>query len=122
MALLDHISYTEKATQHRPWPRIVVADAGWNAAIDLLATGRCTLLGLWGDGASVQMALLGENADILVVSYFCKDGTYPSVGVRHPPAIGLERAIGSLFGLEAAGLPTATLARSWVLGCCASTR
>jgi Ni,Fe-hydrogenase III large subunit len=105
MALLDHISHTEKATQHRPWPRIVVADRGWNAAIDLLATGGCTLLGLWGDDGFVHMALLGESPDIVVITYHCKDGKYPSVGAKHAPAIRLERAIGSLFGLEANGSP-----------------
>jgi Ni,Fe-hydrogenase III large subunit/Ni,Fe-hydrogenase III component G len=107
MALLDHIPYLETAKQHRPWPRVTVADAGWNAAIDRLAAGQCTLLGLWADagGAQVHMALLGIDAEILVVTYTCRDGTYPSVGDRHAPAIRLERAIRSLFGLEAAGLP-----------------
>jgi Ni,Fe-hydrogenase III large subunit len=35
----------------------------------------------------------------------CADGVYPSVGAKHPPAIRLERAIGSLFGYRAIGLP-----------------
>ena len=105
MALLDQIAHTENVAQHQPWPRIVVADMGWSTAIDLLVTGQCTMLGLWGDDGFVHMALLGENSDILVVSYRCKDGTYPSVGARHPPAIRLERAIASLFGLVATGAP-----------------
>jgi Ni,Fe-hydrogenase III large subunit/Ni,Fe-hydrogenase III component G len=105
MALLDHIPHQEMAERHRPWPRVAVADAGWNAAIDQLTAGHCTLLGLWGDRDAVHMALLGAGADIAVLTYACKDRTYPSVGARHAPAIRLERAIGSLFGLEAAGSP-----------------
>ncbi len=105
MVLLDNIPHEEKAERHRPWPRVAVADAGWNAAIDQLTAAQCTLLGLWGDAGQVHMALLGTGADIAVLTYACKDGTYPSVGARHAPAIRLERAIHSLFGLVAAGSP-----------------
>jgi Ni,Fe-hydrogenase III large subunit/Ni,Fe-hydrogenase III component G len=105
MALLDHIPHSEKAGSHRPWPRVAVVDEGWQAAIDQLAAGQATLLGLWGDAGMVHMALLGESADIAVLSYICKDGRYPSVGARHPAALRLERAIGSLFGLEAVSSP-----------------
>jgi Ni,Fe-hydrogenase III large subunit len=52
------------------------------------------------------MALLDEKAgDMAVLTYHCQDGKYPSVGAKHPPALRLERAIQSLFGLEAVGLP-----------------
>jgi Ni,Fe-hydrogenase III large subunit/Ni,Fe-hydrogenase III component G len=112
MALLDTIPHDGTAEHHRRWPRAVVADTGWKKAIELLAHGRCTLLGLWGDAGDVHMALLDEKAgDIAVVSYACKDSKYPSVGVRHPPAIRLERAIRDLFGLEAVGTPDA---RPWL--------
>ena len=58
------------------------------------------------------MALLGGDFnDIAVLSYICKDGQYPSVAARHPPAIRLERAIRDLFGLEAVDAPDA---RSWL--------
>ena len=105
MALLDQIPYQDKAERHRPWPRVAVADSGWNAAIDQLTAGQCTLLGLWGDARQVHMALLGTGTDIAVLTYACKDGTYPSVGAKHAAAIRLERAIRSLFGLEAVGSP-----------------
>ena len=105
MALLDHIPHNEKATQHRPWPRARVGDEGWKAATDRLAAGHCTLLGLWADAGVVHMALLAEPADIAVLSYACTNGQYPSVGAKHAPAVRLERAIHSLFGLEATGLP-----------------
>jgi Ni,Fe-hydrogenase III large subunit len=112
MALLDGITYRNTAKAHRPWPRVIVADDGWRQVIDRLAAGRCTLLGLWGDVDVVHMALLDETAaDIAVVSYACKDGTYPSVAAHHPPAIRLERAIRDLFGLEAVGAPDA---RPWL--------
>ena len=112
MALLDTITHRDTAKRHRPWPRAVVGDDGWRQAIDLLAAGRCTLLGLWGDAGDVHMALLAENFDdIAVLSYTCKDGKYPSVAARHPPAIRLERAIRDLFGLDATGAPDT---RSWL--------
>ena len=106
MALIDSIEHGETAKAHRPWPRAMVADAGWEQAIDLMAHGRCTLLGLWADAGDVHMALLDEKAgDIAVLTYNCRDGEYPSVGARHPPALRLERAIHSLFGLEAVDSP-----------------
>ena len=112
MALLDNIPHREKAEQHRPWPRVAVTDDGWQQAIDQFAAGHCTLLGLWGDAASVHMALLTATFDeIAVLSYTCKDGKYPSVAARHPPAIRLERAIRDLFGLDATDAPDT---RSWL--------
>ncbi|MFN3657330.1 MAG: hydrogenase expression protein HypE [Pseudolabrys sp.] len=105
MALIDRIPHTEQAAAHRPWPRVTVTDAGWAAAIDLLVKGECTLFGLWGDTQAVHMALIGRDNEIAVLTYACKDGRFPSVGAQHPPAIRLERAIGSLFGLQAAGSP-----------------
>ncbi len=81
-------------------------EQGWSEAIARLAAGQCTLLGLWGDPPNVHMATLDEAAgDIALLTYACKDGSYPSVGARHPPALRLERAIRDLFGLEAAGSP-----------------
>jgi Ni,Fe-hydrogenase III large subunit/Ni,Fe-hydrogenase III component G len=112
MPLLDSISHRAEARQHRPWPRVSVAEEGWQQAIDLLAQGRCTLLGLWGDTPAVHMALLGELFDdIAVLSYSCKDNKYPSVAAQHPPALRPERAIRDLFGLEAVGT---TDARPWL--------
>ena len=45
------------------------------------------------------------TGEIAVVSLACPDGTFPSVGALHPPAIRLERAIHSLYGLEPVGAP-----------------
>jgi len=87
-------------------PRSNVTAEGWGQAIDRLANGSLTLLALWGDAPNVHMATLDEAAgDIAVLTYACVDGTYPSVGAKHPPALRPERAIRDLYGLEAAGSP-----------------
>lgn len=112
MALLDSITYRQTNKQHRPWPRALVNEQGWSQAIDLLVEGRCSLLGLWGDAPTVHMALLtADFSEIAVVSYTCKDGSYPSVSARHPPAGRLERAIRDLYGLDAEGAPDS---RNWL--------
>jgi hypothetical protein len=90
--------------EHRPWPRSVVDSGRWTFAIDQLAGGNWSLLGLWGEDATVHLALLdGASADIGVLSLDCPDGTFPSVANRHAPAIRLERSIHDLFGLRPAG-------------------
>ncbi len=112
MALLNQIAHRKTHEGHRPWPRLDVAEEGWQQAIDLLASGQCTLLGLWGDAPQVHLALLDETAgDVVVLSYTCKAGKYPSVAARHPPAVRFERAIHDLFGLQAAGSPDM---RTWL--------
>ncbi|HZP77762.1 MAG TPA: hydrogenase expression protein HypE [Pseudolabrys sp.] len=111
MALIERIAHRGIAERHAPWPRTVVDDVGWAQASDLLVAGQCTLLGLWGDGTSVHMALLGEGRDVVVLTYSCRGGAYPSVAARHPPALRLERAIDALFGLKASGSPDT---RSWI--------
>ena len=80
--------------------------AVWNFAANELAQGRCSLLGLWGEPATVHMAIVNEQtAQIAVVSLDCPNRSYPSIGMHHPPALRLERAIHDLFGLAAEGLP-----------------
>jgi hypothetical protein len=97
---------------HRPWCRAVVTAEAWNMAADQLARGDFGLLGLWGDMDAVHMALMDDlTGEIGVISLECPDGTFPSVGMRHPPAIRLERAVRDLFGYEALGLPDA---RPWL--------
>jgi len=95
------------AARHRPWPRTVVAADAWEALAGLLAGGRLSLLGLWGDAGFVHMAVLdgGKASRPAVFSLECAAGSFPSIGKLHPPAIRLERAIHDLFGLEAEGMP-----------------
>jgi Ni,Fe-hydrogenase III component G len=101
---------------HRPWPRVWVTGDLWTAAAHELASERATLLGLWGEAGAtyaVHLALMDEQTgQIAVVSLLCPEKDYPSVGALHAPAIRLERALHSLYGLR----PIGTLARSRFLG------
>ena len=77
-----------------------------------LVEARATLLGLWGDRDQVHMALIEEpSAKIVVLTLPCPAGKFPSVGVAHPPAIRLERAIKDLYGLKPTG---AADTRTWL--------
>jgi Ni,Fe-hydrogenase III large subunit len=94
------------AGPHRPWPRAVVDGDLWAMLATRLASGRGTLLGLWGDEKAVHMAILEETGrGVVVATKECPDRRFPSVGRIHPPAIRLERALRDLFGLEPEGLP-----------------
>jgi Ni,Fe-hydrogenase III large subunit/Ni,Fe-hydrogenase III component G len=101
--LIDRIP-GRRVEAHKGAPRIVVTAEAWRALIEELAAARVTLFGLWGDNGAVHMALLQES-EIVVVTIECPDGIFPSVGQKHPPAIRLERAIHSLFGLVPEGSP-----------------
>ncbi|HWA47351.1 MAG TPA: hydrogenase expression protein HypE [Dongiaceae bacterium] len=103
-AIGDILQAGDPVPGHRPWPRVIVDQAGWEEAAFLAADGRCTLFGLWGEADGVHMALgAGEPLELVVVSLPCPQGTFPSVGQHHPPAIRLERAIHDLFGLRPQG-------------------
>jgi Ni,Fe-hydrogenase III large subunit len=104
-ALVDLIEAGRPAEHHAPSRRAVVAPKIWSLAVEQLAEGRWSLLGLWGEPNTVHMALLDEVRDIGVISLQCPGGRYPSVGQRHPPALRLERAAADLFGLLPQGLP-----------------
>ena len=114
-ALIDIIPQGERIERHRPWPRFVVTPPGWRDAAAALAAGRATLLALWGDAGAapmVHMAIVDDaTGEIAVISLPCPTKTFPSVGALHPPAIRLERAIGSLFGYEPVSAPDA---RPWL--------
>ena len=52
------------------------------------------------------MALIdGRTGEIGVITLECPNGSFPSIGMRHPPAIRLERAVHDLFGHDPLGLP-----------------
>jgi hypothetical protein len=110
MALIDKIGGS-KVDAHRPWPRVVVNEAGWRAVGAELSAGRLTLLGLWGEPDAAHMAVLDEEtAEIAVATIECPRGSFPSVGALHAPAIRLERALRDLYGLIPEGLADA---RPW---------
>jgi Ni,Fe-hydrogenase III large subunit len=105
-SLIDLTLEGRKVGQYGPWPRVVVDASVWTFAASELAHGRWSLLGLWGEPATVHMAIMdGQTAEIAVVSLDCPNRTFPSVGKHHPPALRLERAICDLFGLSAEGSP-----------------
>jgi Ni,Fe-hydrogenase III large subunit len=109
--IIDQIA-GERVPDHRPWPRVIADANEWRHASEALRAGRWTLMSLWGDTRAVHMAVLDEaTADIAVLTFECQDGTFPSVGALHPPAIRLERAIHDLFGLTPTGAPDA---RPWL--------
>jgi Ni,Fe-hydrogenase III large subunit len=111
-SLIDLTLEGRKVGQYGPWPRVAVDASGWAFAASELAHGRWSLLGLWGEPATVHMAIMDEQtAEIAVVSLDCADRIYPSVGRHHPPALRLERTIHDLFGLSAQGSPDA---RPWL--------
>jgi len=105
MPITDTIA-GERVQAHRPWPRLTVRADSWRLAAEQCAAGQWTLLGLWGDTGAVHMAVLDErSADIAVLTIDCREGTFPSVGAIHPPAIRLERAIYDLYGHMPVGAP-----------------
>jgi Ni,Fe-hydrogenase III large subunit len=114
-ALTDMIA-GEVVHGHGGCPRVVVNADGWRFAMSQLSAGHWSLLGLWGDTGAVHMALLAEDArDIAIATILCPSGRFPSVGLLHPPAIRLERAIQDLYGIVPVGLPDT---RPWLdLGC-----
>src|SRR5258705_2637883 len=111
-SVIDPMLEGRKVPQHSPWPRAMVDADLWKFAAGELAHGRWSLLDLWAEPTSVHMAIMdGQTAEIATVSLDCPDHNYPSVGLHHPPALRLERAINDLFGLTAEGLPDA---RPWL--------
>jgi Ni,Fe-hydrogenase III large subunit len=104
-SLIDLMLEGREVQQHRPWPRAVVDASVWNFAASELRYGRWGLLGLWGEPSTVHMAILDQyTAEVAIVSLDCPDRSYPSVGMHHPPALRLERAVNDLYGLSADGL------------------
>jgi Ni,Fe-hydrogenase III large subunit len=96
----------------RPWPRVVVDEATWRDAVVGIAAREATLTGLWSDGEAVHLGLMQEaRGELVVLSLPCRGRRFPSVGLTHPPALRLERAIGDLYGLEPEGCPDA---RRWL--------
>src|SRR5258708_18756037 len=104
-SLTDLMLRGREVQQHSPWPRAMVDVSLWKFAAGELAQGRWSLLDLWGEPSTVHMAIMDEGtAEIATVSLDCPDLSYPSVGLHHPPALRLERAVNDLLRLPAEGL------------------
>jgi Ni,Fe-hydrogenase III large subunit len=110
---LDELLHQGTIVPHcRPWPRAVVTASTWSAAIGGLVEGSWQLLGLWSEAGCIHMALIEEEKRTIgVVTLDCPERHYPSVGLHHPPALRLERAIRDLHGLQPEGLPDP---RAWL--------
>ena len=93
--------------RHHGAPRLDVERDGWLDATAALSAGRLTLAGLWGDDDAVHMAVhaQAEDESLAVLTLACPDGTFPSVGRLHAPAIRLERTVRDLFGLTPQDAP-----------------
>ena len=84
--------------------RFVVSESLWGELADRLGN-TVDLSGLWSDGACVHMALFEpETQDFAIASVKVNNGSFPSVGCHHPPAIRPERTICDLHGIVASGL------------------
>jgi Ni,Fe-hydrogenase III large subunit len=83
---------------HAPWRRFDVDAQIWTAIAKSLGNGEADLLGFWGDARAVHIALREPPSDPCVISFAVTEGSFPSVGRFHPPAIRLERAVCDLYG------------------------
>jgi Ni,Fe-hydrogenase III large subunit len=91
---------------HLGYPRRHAPRDGWRALGEALREGGLALLGLWGDRAAVHAAVYDvRSRDFAVLSHDVVEQRAPSLGVFHPPAIRLERAIQDLYGIELVALP-----------------
>jgi Ni,Fe-hydrogenase III large subunit len=104
MTVIDQIAGTTVAA-HRPWPRRAVDETAWRGACRKLSAGELTLMDLFADGTTVHMVVLAETTPALAVLSLATNGSFPSVGAEHPPAIRLERALRDLSGLVPQGMP-----------------
>ncbi len=93
------------------WRRFDVDAQIWTAIAKSLGNGEADLLGLWGDARAVHIALREPPSDPCVISLAVTEGSFPSVGRFHPPAIRLERAICDLYGHRPADAPDR---RAWL--------
>lgn len=92
------------------WPRVRLGYRAWQRMYEAVSLGDLDLVALWGEPESVHVAVR-EGTDGAIFTRACPRGTYPSLGLRHAPAIRLERAVQDLVGLVAEGLPDA---RPWL--------
>src|SRR5260370_9084742 len=105
-SVIGRLTQGREILQSRSWPRAVVGTPLLKFVANELAQGHLSLLSVWGEPATVHMAIMDEDtAEIATVSLDCPDRSYASIGRYHPPALRLERAAHDLFGLSAEGLP-----------------
>lgn len=86
------------------WPRVRLGSRAWLRMYEAFSLGELDLVALWGEPESVHVAVR-QGTDAAIFTHACPDGTYPSLGRRHVPAIRLERALRDLVGLDPRELP-----------------
>lgn len=100
VSLLSFLGPATRGSNHRPWPRFEVNEAGWRSLLTQLVGTDWSLLGLWGEPGQVHLALRDDiNGEIAAVSLRCPEGRFASVAGVRPAAQRLERAVHDLFGL-----------------------
>jgi len=87
------------------WVRLAADRRRWGGLARGCAAGHHDLVALWCDAGTVRMALTGPKGARAIAAFDCVDGSYPSVGLFHPPALRLERTIRDLHDIEPQGLP-----------------
>jgi Ni,Fe-hydrogenase III large subunit len=102
--LQETLQQGRPASAARSHLRVTVDEANWVQAGVHLASGKGTLLSLWGDTDALHLGVL-EDGRIGVLTLACPTGRFPSIGRVHPPAQRLERAIRDLYGLRPEGSP-----------------
>jgi hypothetical protein len=60
-AIASCLANLTPSADHRPWPRYEVDADTWTAIGEALGEGGGDLLGLWGDGSQVHLALRAEG-------------------------------------------------------------
>jgi Ni,Fe-hydrogenase III large subunit len=84
--------------------RAIIDRDSWMKVSEGLAARQYDLLGLWGEAATVHMALRERaTGGVGIASLECPEGSFPSVARLHPPATRLERTAREFFGLEPEG-------------------
>jgi Ni,Fe-hydrogenase III large subunit len=97
---------------HRGWTRRLAPADGWRTIGENLRSDDLMLLGLWGDGDCAHAALHERSTrTVTIATAAVADGRLPSLGMFHPPAIRLERALQDLHGIDVTALPDP---RSWL--------
>jgi Ni,Fe-hydrogenase III large subunit len=104
-AIATMLARFEPVGFHAPWRRFDVDAQMWTAVAKSLGEGEADLLGLWGDVGAVHMALRTPPAEPIVISLQVTEGSFPSVGRFHLPAIRLERTVCDLYGHRPADAP-----------------
>src|SRR5215472_15537485 len=106
MSALAELIADGKQIAQRPWPRAVVGRDAWLFAAGALAADEWAMLAHWAEPGMAHLALREPSSGAVgVVSIEAQDGSFPSIGLHHPPARRPERRIHELYGLVAEGAP-----------------